>query len=106
MSSLVPSRFQRYKFSEEEEIQGALLTTLQLEVIRNEQAIKAEEVLNLKLEEGKEKEFFQQQASLEGQISAYGYLIAKHEWAQDVMESRANNEDESKVPPPHYTDLN
>ena len=75
MATLLNNEFAHYEFTEEEEIQGAIFNTLQKQVIQTLLAERAEERLSLKFDPKNPNEFVQQEASLQGQIEAYKYLL-------------------------------
>lgn len=75
MAHLLPNSFSSYNLTEEDIIEGSILTNLQLQVIQNLLATKAEEKLALEYNIDKPNEFIQQEAYHKGAIDLLRYLI-------------------------------
>lgn len=76
MAHLNPeSSFQSWILSEQETLQGCVLTTLNTHVIQNQIALYAQERLNLELDMTNPTRFVQQEADLKGKIAALRYLL-------------------------------
>lgn len=83
MAHLNPeSSFQSWILSENETLQGCVLTTLNAHVIQNQIASYAQERLNLELDMTNPTRFVQQEADLKGKIAALRYLLDLSESAQ------------------------
>lgn len=76
MAHLNPeSSFQSWVLSEQETLQGCVLTSLNTHVIQNQIALYAQERLNLELDMTNPTRFVQQEADLKGKIAALRYLL-------------------------------
>lgn len=76
MAQLNPeSRFQSWKLSEAEFFQGAILTSLQKQVIQNQICDLATQKINLEFDPAAPLVFMQAEAGVRGQILALEYLI-------------------------------
>ena len=78
----INNSFQSWILTENETIQGCVLTTLNVQVIQNQIASYAQERLNLELDMTNPQRFVQQEADLKGKISALRYLLDLSESAQ------------------------
>lgn len=74
--------FQAWILTDNETVQGCILTTLNTQVIQNQIAAYAQERLNLELDMTNPQRFVQQEADLKGKISALRYLLDLSESAQ------------------------
>jgi len=83
--------FQSWILTENETIQGCILTTLNTQVIQNQIASYAQERLNLELDMTNPQRFVQQEADLKGKISALRYLLDLSESAQKRIVEPENN---------------
>jgi len=77
MSEMIPNTFTSYNLSEQEELQGSIFTSLQLQVLQNALASVAEEKINLEYDPKHPEVFLQKEAGLQGQLATYNYLIDK-----------------------------
>jgi len=75
MGTIVPTTFTRYSMTEEEQMQNSVLSELQLQLIQNERANIAEQILGLKLDPVSPGDFMQQESFLKGQLMILGYII-------------------------------
>ena len=75
MAQLLTNTFAVYDLTEEEALQGSILTIQQVQVIQNLLAGAAEEKLNLELDPLNPVKFAQEEASLKGQIDILRYLL-------------------------------
>lgn len=81
MATLKPSQFCRYELTEQETLQGSVLTFVQTYCIQNQIANLAAQKLNLVFDPSKPDDFAQQVAYLQGQIDSLQYLINTSESA-------------------------
>ena len=77
MSTIIPNTFTSYELSEKEELQGSILTGLQIQVLQNALSATAEEKLALEFDPEHPQLFIQQEAYKKGQIELYTFLIDK-----------------------------
>lgn len=91
MAELIDSEFSRYKLSDEETLQGSLLTVTQKQVIQNNLSLVASEKLSLELDMTNPNRFIQEEASLKGQIEAYRYMLSCSIAAEEDLAFRASN---------------
>jgi len=85
MATLIVNEFSSYELSIEEELQGSVFTTTQLQVLRNAKAAIAEEKIHLEFNPNNPLEFAQREAGLAGQLATYNYLIDKSLAAADEI---------------------
>ena len=85
MASLIPNSFSSYDLTEEEEIQGNLLTQVQKQVIQNNIVNLAEEKINLVLDPTLSTEYVQREAGLAGQIAALRYRLELSESTEEML---------------------
>ena len=83
--------FQSWILTENETIQGCVLTNLNTQVIQNQIAAYAQERLNLELDMTNPQRFVQQEADLKGKISALRYLLDLSESAQKQIVAPEDN---------------
>lgn len=81
MPTLLPCQFSRYQMTEEEALQGALLTTLQICCIQNQIADIASRKLNLVYNPQNPTDFAQQISWYQGQLEALEFLLSASEAA-------------------------
>lgn len=75
MAQLKVNKFTSWELTEEEEIQGKMLTTTQIQVIQNHIADLADEKILLEPDPEHMTAYIKTEAGLAGQIAAYQYLI-------------------------------
>ncbi len=95
MATSIPSEFQRYEFTEDEERQAALLPELTLQSIRNKLALAMTDRATLSFDPTLPNAaivFTQREAALMGEINAYRVIIAAHEEAVVFLTNPANQE--------------
>ncbi len=80
---LTPNSFSSYHLSEDDALEGSILTTLQKQVIHNLLVLRAEEKLNLEFTPDDITAYTQREASLAGEIAAYRTLIANSEFSEE-----------------------
>ena len=89
MAQLNPQNlFQSWALTKEEEVIGAVLTTLQKQLIQNQIAEAAQEKVGLTFDPLNPQKFIQQEAELQGRIRALQYLISASEDAESQLNSR------------------
>lgn len=85
------SRFTEYTINPQEEINGGMLTFDQKTLISNDRAMVANLILNNHYDPEHPELFLQKDAHLKGQLSAYDFLIARAEEAEDIMRKIVEN---------------
>lgn len=75
MAQLIQNEFASFDLTEEEALQGSILTTLQMQVIQNQLSNAAMEKIHLEYDSSNPTSFIQQEASLKGQIDAFRFLL-------------------------------
>ena len=91
MAHLIPSVFSFYELTEEEELQGQILTVTQAHVIQNQLATCAEEQLLIKFDPDKPQQFVQENSYKQGQIDILKYILTMSETGIELRTERANN---------------
>lgn len=91
MAKVVPNLFTSYELTEEEEINGSILTTLQKQRIQNALSLAAMEKSALSFDPLNPTKFAQEEASLQGQLAAYAYILDSSEAAEaELNQSNIN----------------
>jgi len=85
MAHLIPNDFSSYQLTEQEELEGSLLTITQKQVIQNYLAAAAHEKNGLEYSAAEHDRFCQQEASLKGQIDAYRFILATSEASEELL---------------------
>jgi hypothetical protein len=93
--SLVPNSFSSYFLSDDDALEGSILSSVQKKVIQNRLAIRAEQKINLKIDATDPLSSLQEEAALAGEILAYRTIL------EDSVTS-----DEIKNPPNPAEDNN
>lgn len=75
MATMIPNMFTSWELSEEEEIQGSILTITQAQLIQNLLASIAAEKNSLLFNVNDPQSFIQQEASLRGQMDILQYIL-------------------------------
>ncbi len=75
MATIIPSQFTSYVLSEKEELAGGLLTIDQKQLIQNDRANVATQLLSLEYDPSKPMEFLQQDAYLKAQLQCFTFLL-------------------------------
>jgi len=91
MASIIANKFTTYALSEDEAIQGSLLTVTQKQVIHNARAVVAEEKLALEYNPNNPAEFMQQEAYKTGYLAALSYLLEASEATEEFIKQQDNN---------------
>lgn len=93
MSHLIPNSFSTYQLTDEEALQGQILTTLQIQVLQNHRADIAEEKLALSFDANNHLQFAQAEASLKGQLEIIAWLLDSSEVATEQLNSLPSTEE-------------
>ena len=91
MAYLIANEFACYDMTEEEVLQGAILTITQKQVIQNLLAKAAEEKIHLEFDVENPNKFIQQEASLKGQIDILNYLLDASTASEEIIASQEDN---------------
>jgi hypothetical protein len=87
MAHLIPNDFSAYQLTQQEELEGSILTITQKQVIQNYLAAAASEKIGLEYNPEHKERFAQQEASLKGQIDAYRFILAASDSAEEILTS-------------------
>jgi len=74
MAIIIPNDFTSYQLTEQEELEGSILTITQKQVIQNHLSAAAHEKNALEYDPENPQRFVQQEASLKGQLDAYHFI--------------------------------
>jgi hypothetical protein len=85
MATLIPNEFTSYQLNEQEQLEGALLTTTQKQVLQNQLSICAAELLSLEFDTTNPQIYIQQEAYKRGQIEQLRFLLASSDASQEVL---------------------
>ena len=88
MAILIPNSFSSYDLTEEETLQGSILTLTQQQLIQNYRSVLAEEKLALEYDPANPQIFLQREAGLAGQLAALNYLLDMSESARLALLQR------------------
>lgn len=91
MSTLIPNDFSTYDLSDEEALQGALLSPTQVEVIQNDIAIYNMEKVNIEFDVNNPARFAQDEAHVRGKVEALRYRLDCSIAAMEQLEFEAAN---------------
>lgn len=91
MSTLIVSTFSRYQLSEQEELNGQVLSFSQKQVLQNQLATIAEEKLSLKYTPDSPLTFLQQEAELQGQLGLIQFLMETSDLAEKTLRTQSNS---------------
>ena len=86
MDKLLPSRYCKYDHTEEEILQGSMLSQIQTEVFQNLLSGYADERLTLAYDVNNPGTFVQQEAYKKGQIELVEFILASSKSAQENMQ--------------------
>ena len=89
MSTIIPNDFTSYALTDEETIQGTILTITQKQVIQNQIAVAAMTKVALEPDADSYTEFLQQEAHLRGTIDALKYLIDLSDASEELVRTKA-----------------
>lgn len=82
MATQIVNSFTSYDFTDKEQLEGMLLTSLQKQVIQNERARIAEEKLALEFDPAEPNLFLQAEAYKRGQLELIAWLLASSDAAE------------------------
>lgn len=85
MSQLITNDFSSFDLTEEEELQGTLLTVTQVQVIQNHLSAVAAEKIALEYDSANPILFAQQEAYKKGQLETYRFILDSHEAAKQRL---------------------
>jgi hypothetical protein len=91
MARLIDNEFSSYELTDEEALQGAVLSITQKQIIQNDISSYASEKLALELDMTDPHLFIQQEAKLAGQIQALSYRLTCSQTAEEEIVFRAEN---------------
>jgi hypothetical protein len=89
--NLLPSLFSRYSLSEQEQLEGSILSPNQQAVLQNLLADMVEEKVLLKFDPASIQQFQQREAELQGQIGIIKFILATSDEAIETKQSQLNN---------------
>lgn len=96
MAELITNTFSTFSLSDEEALQGSILTVTQKQVIQNKLAEVAEEKLALEVDSKDIDFFLQQEASLKGQLDILRWLLEAAEAAEETVNELLRNPDQNQ----------
>lgn len=73
------SLFTQFNLSEQEELQGGLLTITQKQLIQNDRANTVQQIMNLVLDPANPQDFVQQDAYLKAQLATFTFMLDRSE---------------------------
>ena len=85
MSKLIPNSFTSYYLTPQEQLQGSIFNTIQLQVLHNHLADYAEQKMALKYDPEHPLLFLQDEADLAGKIEIINYLIEASQASLDAL---------------------
>lgn len=85
MSTQITNQFTSYIFTQREELEGSILSTLQKQVMQNELSLIAAQKIALDYDPLNPVAFAQSEALLKGQLQVYTLLLEKSEVAQKEL---------------------
>ena len=91
MAELISNTFTSYNLTDEEILQGSLLTITQRQIIQTNISMAAEEKLALEFDVTEPNKYIQKEAGLAGQIAALKYILDQADAAVAELEYRANS---------------
>lgn len=97
MAQLIANDFSSYELTDEEALQGSILTITQKEVMQNDIATYAQEKLNLEFDSNSQLLFAQQEAKLAGQMQALRYRLDCSDAAEEELNYRDNNPETPEI---------
>ena len=91
MATPTPNQFTSYDLSEQEQIQGSILSLEQERVLQNEKASVAEQLLALKFDTLNPGTFTQDHAFLSGQLAVFTSLLETSQTVQRALLTEARS---------------
>ena len=87
MVSLQPNRFMSWRMSEEEILQASILSFAQKQLIQNDMASAAEQILNEEIDPNDVLKSIKQRAFLDAQVQTYQLLIDRSNAAEAQLKA-------------------
>lgn len=91
MGCLIENVYSCYEMTEEEMLVGAILTNTQQQVLQNEIALVAHELLDITLDTQKLEDYYQEQAYKKGQLDALNYRLEASVAAEEELAVRRSS---------------
>jgi len=91
MAHLIDNEFASYALTEEEALQGSILTITQKQVIQNQLSSIAEQKINLIFDTDKPDSFIQEEAYLKGQLEMLRHLLDVSTASEEIFNNPENN---------------
>ncbi len=85
MATLITNTFSAYHLTDQEALQGSILTITQLQVLQNQLAQVAEEKLALDFDPTNPTTYAQQEAYMKGQMDLLLYIIDSSQASADTL---------------------
>ena len=93
MANLAVGTFTHWNLSRTEILQGSVLSGQQKQVLQNELAQIAEQVVNLEFDPGNPVSFAQNDAHLKGQMSIIRFLLIRSDESEQQLKNLADTSD-------------
>lgn len=90
MASIVNGTFTHWDLLPQEVLQGSILSQSQKQLLQNELATIAEQIVNLEYTPDKPMEFVQHDAHLKGQMSIIRYMLLRSDESEVALKNLAN----------------
>ena len=90
MASIANSTFTHWNLSSEEILQGSILSQSQKQLLQNELATIAEQIVNLEYNPSNSMEFVQHDAHIKGQMSVIRYMLLRSDESEMALKNLAN----------------
>ena len=91
MASIAVGTFTHWTLSTQEVLQGSILSHSQKQLLQNELATIAEQIVNLEYDATKPMEFVQNDAHLKGQMSIIRFLLLRSDESEKQLQAAAGN---------------
>jgi hypothetical protein len=96
MATVIPNEFTSYNLNDQEQLEGALLTTVQKQVLQNQLSICASEMMALEYDTTNPASFAQQEAYKRGQIECLRFILASSDASQEALYPTTNLNQQSE----------
>lgn len=90
MANLITGTFTHWNLSSTEKLQGSILSIQQKQVLQNELAQVAEQIVNLEFDPNNPVSFAQNDAHLKGQMSIIRYMLLRSDESEQQLKSQAD----------------
>lgn len=90
MANLSIGTFTHWNLSPQEVLQGSVLSQSQKQLLQNELATVAEQIVNLEYDPNKPLEFVQHDAHLKGQMAVLRYMLLRSDESEAQLKSLSN----------------